>query len=333
VTATGAATIVAGPFYDELRAGQVFDTSPGLTLTDGHAALHQAILGDRLRLALDGHLAAEVIGPGPTLAHPGLVCDVAIGQSTLPTHRVIGNLFYRGLVLRRAPRIGDTVRTTTEIVALRDNSSKPGRAPTGLAVLRVRTADQLGRPVLDFHRCAMLPMRPGAEPPGHADDLDQISAELDPAALLYSIDGWDLAAYRELIAAGAPPRPGARFAIATGDTVTGATELVRMTLNVAGAHSDPAASGRGRRLVYGGHTIGIACAHVTRAIPDLVTVLAWRSCDHLAPVFEGDVLRSEVEVESVDQPLIDLRVRTVAERVDGSGADEVLDWRLVGAIA
>ena len=47
----------------------------------------------------------------------------------------------------------------TEVVALRDNSVRPGRRPTGLAVLRVQTRDQDGRPVLDYHRCAMLPMR------------------------------------------------------------------------------------------------------------------------------------------------------------------------------
>ena len=37
------------------RVGDVF-TAPGLTLTEGHAALHQAIVGDRLRLALDATL-------------------------------------------------------------------------------------------------------------------------------------------------------------------------------------------------------------------------------------------------------------------------------------
>ena len=119
--------VVAGPYYDELSVGQVFDESPGMTLTDGHAALHQAILGDRLRLALDADLAAHVIGDGTAPAHPGLVCDVAIGQSTLATQRVIANLFYRGLALRRSPRIGDTLRTVTEVVALRDTlrASRP----------------------------------------------------------------------------------------------------------------------------------------------------------------------------------------------------------------
>ena len=94
---------VAGPWYEDLEVGQVYDRSPGLTLNEGLAALHQAIVGDRLRLALDAHLAARVIGPGPPLAHPGLVCDVAIGQSTLATQRVIANLFYRARISSRSP--------------------------------------------------------------------------------------------------------------------------------------------------------------------------------------------------------------------------------------
>jgi acyl dehydratase len=334
MTATEPATNVGGPFYEDLEAGLHFDTSPGLTITDGHAALHQAIVGDRLRLALDHDLAAKVIGPGPPLVHPNLVCDVAIGQSTLPTHRVIGNLFYRGLVFRRAPRIGDTLRTSTEIVALRDTSPKPDRPPTGLVVLRVRTRDQHNRAVLDFYRCAMLPMRPDAERPGHADDLGAIPAELDPETLIASVADWDLEVYRAAIDGETVAlQPGARYVTESGDTVSNAPELVRLSLNIAAAHSDPAASGRGRRLVYGGHTIGIACSHATRALPNLVTVVAWRSCDHTAPVFEGDVLRSEITVEAVSCPLVELRVETTADRGDGSAAAKVLDWRLTGVIA
>lgn len=88
---------VGGPYFDDLSKGQVFDWAPGVTLSLGLAAAHQSIVGNRLRLALDSDLCAAVTGmPGP-LAHPGLVCDVAIGQSTLATQRVKANLFYRGL--------------------------------------------------------------------------------------------------------------------------------------------------------------------------------------------------------------------------------------------
>ena len=52
---------VGGPFFDDLERGQVERAAPALTLTEGHAALHQAILGDRLRLALDAPLARRVV--------------------------------------------------------------------------------------------------------------------------------------------------------------------------------------------------------------------------------------------------------------------------------
>src|SRR5713101_2010140 len=90
--------IVGGPFFEDLQVGQVVDSAPAQTLTGGLAALHAAIVGDRLRLPLDVELSRGVTG-GP-IAHPALVWDVAIGQSTLLTGRVIANLFYRGFRFR-----------------------------------------------------------------------------------------------------------------------------------------------------------------------------------------------------------------------------------------
>ncbi len=166
------------PYFDELQVGQVFDAAPAMTLTAGAAALHQAILGDRLRLPLDTRLSYVVTGATTALAHPGLVCDVAIGQSTLATRRVKANLFYRGLAFFHFPVIGDTLFTRTEVVGLKQNSAKPGREPTGLAALRVTTIDQADRLVLDFYRCAMLPLSPGADDTGHRDDLSAVGSGL-----------------------------------------------------------------------------------------------------------------------------------------------------------
>jgi acyl dehydratase len=329
-------TAAGGPFFEDLRRGEVFDAAPALTLTDGHAALHQAIVGDRLRLCLDRTLSARVLGAGAALAHPALVCDVAIGQSTLATQRVIANLFYRGLVLRRSPLIGDTLRTTTEIVALRQTSARPGRAATGLAVLRIRTTDQEERRVLDFWRCAMLPLRDPEGRTDHADELDAIPSSLDPKALRGATDGWDLAAYRAAVpgrhAAGL--RAGTRWEVEGGDVVSAAPELARLSLNVAMAHHD--AGPAGRRLVYGGHTIGLAASQATRALPELVTIVAWHGCDHVGPVYEGDTLHSALELERLE-PLpgggafAHLRSRVHAAR-DGERAD-VLDWRFVGVLS
>jgi acyl dehydratase len=333
--ATVPETTVGGPFFEDLAVGDVVETAPAMTLTAGHAALHQAIVGDRLRLALDAALARRVLGADAPLAHPALVCDVAIGQSTLVTQRVIANLFYRGLVLRRAPVIGDTLHSTTEIVALRQNRPRPGREATGLAVLRIRMSDQERRRVLDFWRCAMLPLRDPDGSTGHADDLDAIPTTLDATALAGLAADWDLGAFRAAVP-GPHARdlvPGARYRIEGGDVVSAAPELARLTLNVAMAHHDAAG---GRRLVYGGHTIGIAAAQATRALPNLVTIIAWHGCDHVGPVFEGDTLHSELALERVEPlpsggALVHLRSQLHAARDTGAAA--VLDWRFVGVMA
>ena len=51
-----------GPYFDELTAGQAFPAVPRITLTEGLAAVHQSITGDRLALSLDTALAEEVTG-------------------------------------------------------------------------------------------------------------------------------------------------------------------------------------------------------------------------------------------------------------------------------
>ena len=313
--------ISGGPHFDDLHVGQVFDTAPAMTLTSGAAAVHQSILGDRLRLPLDAELSRAVTGAH--LANPALVCDVAIGQSTLVTQRVKANLFYRGLRFHRFPAIGDTLRTTTEVVGLKQNSSKP----TGLAALRMTTVDQQGRLVLDFHRCAMLPLRDPAADTGHADDLAAVGASM--AAPSDPTRDWDADAYR----AGAPgprfdPELKGTVIATTADVVSSAPELARLTLNIAATHHDSRVGGR--RLVYGGHTIGLALAQATRVLPNLVTVLGWESCDHTGPVHEGDTLYSEVHVEGAT-PLGAgrggvLRLRSLVFAA-AEEPRQVLDWR------
>jgi acyl dehydratase len=324
-----------GPYFDELTVGQEFAGAPALTLTAGLAAAHQAITGDRLALVLDHELCREVTGGGP-VAPPALVWDVAIGQSTVVTQNVRANLFYRGLAFRRAPLIGDTLRTSTQVVALRQNTPREGRAPTGLAALRITVTDQESRLVLDFWRCAMLPLRDQAAETGHADDLAEFGQEGPPPGIGALVNGWRLDRFSRQVAG---PRPadlyaGLSFAVAGGDVVSNAPELARLTLNIAAVHHDGAAAG-GQRLVYGGHVIGLALSQAARALPSLVTVAAWDSCDHLGPVREGDTLRSTITVEQVDYlpgggGLV--RLRSLV-RADGPEPRDVLDWRYVAVMA
>jgi acyl dehydratase len=319
---------VDGPYFEELRVGLRFGAS-AVTLTEGLAAAHQAIVGGRLPLATAHGLSRQVLGDG-VLAAPNLVWDVAIGQSTVATHTVVANLFYRGVVFRRAPRLGDALRTVTEVVGLRQNTRRPGRPPTGLAALRISTDDQYGRPVLDFWRCAMLPLGDGERDTGHADDLTGIGRAPSHDELAAVTAKWDLAAYRAAIAGPyfADVHAGDVHTVVGGDVVSSAPELARLTGNVARVHHDAGPDGR---LVYGGHTIGLALHQAVRALPGLLTVVGWHGCDHLAPVREGDTLTSTITVERTEA-LAAGGLAHLRSRVRTRDSD-VLDWRFVAALA
>ena len=320
-----------GPYFDELTRGQVF-TAPAYTLTEGRAAVHQAITGDRAVLSVDAGLGQAVLGTASTPAAVAFVLDTAIGQTTVVTRRVKANLFYRGLQLHRLPVLGDTLRTTTEIAALRENRRREGRAPTGLAALRVRTEDQEGRTVLDFVRCAMLPLSEGAGPTGHADDLDTVGSEIDPAAVAALASTWDLDVLRAAVHGpyAAELAVGDRVIVDDGDVVSAAPELARLTVNIAAVHHDRRWSPTGERLVYGGHTIALAAHQAHRALPAVAAICAWTSCDHLGPVFEGDTLTSVIDVEAVDGALVRLRSVVTAHRDESV---EVLDWHCTAVMA
>jgi acyl dehydratase len=169
---------------------------------------------------------------------------------------------------------------------------------------------------------------------------------IDAAALREVSAGWRLERLTGLAA-------GTRWAVESGDVVSAAPELARLSLNVAAVHHDRHAHREARRLVYGGHTIGLAAAQASRLLPEIAAIVGWHSCEHLAPVHEGDTLYSELELERCEplaggRALAHLRSRVVAIGEGGEGAEgvnevddpagedggrPVLDWRFVAVVA
>lgn len=315
------------PWFEDFSVGDDFSDVPAVTVTDGHCAVHQAMFGDRLRLPLDRELSREVTGEDRALVNPSIVCNIAIGQSTFPSQRVMGNLFYRGLVMRKPVFVGDTLSTSTRVAALRQNRIRQGRAASGMVALEVHVRNQSGDTVMLFWRCPMIPCRDPEADTGKSDDFDLMPAEIPIESLTDAVPGWNLSPFDTGIdlPVGEPVRVEAR------DTVTLAPELVRLTLNMAMTHTDRTRSVYGKRLVYGGHTISMAASQLSRVMPSLVTILGWYKCDHVAPVFEEDILSSVVTVESIVHTgtgkLGIVTVETFADREDEQDI-KVLDWRL-----
>ena len=326
---------MSAPRFEDFSVGDEFNEVPSITITEGYAAIHQAVFADRARLFIDQPLCQKVTEQEKLLVNPSLVCNIAIGQSTVPSQQVMGNLFYRGLRLHRPVFIGDTLTTRTKVVALRQNSIKPGRAASGMVALEIHTVNQRDETILLFWRCPMIPCRDPDADTGCKDDFSLMPEEIDDSEIIASIPGWHLAALSE--AAGCRDyEPGQVMPVEARDTVTSAPEIVRMTLNMAMTHTDSSKGVYDKRLVYGGHTISIAAAQMSRVVPDLALILAWYKCDHVAPVFEQDILGSVVTVEALDTleagRLLKLHIEVLAERgadAPDPGKDvKVLDWQL-----
>lgn len=313
-----------GPFYDDLAPGMELESQPAVTLDAGLAAWYQSVVGEVLPLCLDHRLSRSVTGADQPLASPGLVVNLAIGQSTVATRRAIANLFYRNLRVARPVHIGETLHTRVTIVDMADATPRPDRPNRGKVLLGIRTTadDEL---VIDCQRCALLPVR-GEEMPGHDGDTGKA-----PGAP-------DLAEYRDLVPAGwsvdalaslRPWAPGETRADITRDIVDEATGLVRLTHNRAIVHRDVEATAYDTRLVYGGHVQALAQASLTRLEPGHATIAAWHACNHVGPAFEGDLLSFDhtlLDEQTTDDGLVLRAYETVGYANRNGEASEILRW-------
>jgi len=314
-----------GLFYDDMHVGLRFPSPPGVTIDAGVASLYTAISGDGLALTLDAGLCRAVTGSESLLVNPALVLHASIGASTVATRNVIGNLFYRNVVLARQVFQGETLRTVTGVRAMADSRPKPGAAPRGKVVLGIETTTASGDVVVDYERCPLLPCK-GETAPGHTDDIGVAAPELELANFVSAVpvdwrldplgdhDAWTVGETRSDF---------------QRDMVDMATALVRITHNQAAVHRDVDASSYDGRLVYGGHTVALAQASLDRILNGLATVVGWHSCSHTAPVFEEDILSCSHTL--VDQVAAGqgwcraVHIEVMAHRPDSEPL-KVLDW-------
>lgn len=320
-----------GTYFDDLTVGQILPPAPDVTITAGEISMYQSICGDPLATSLSLPLAEKITGVSKRVVNPGLIMHFSIGQSTVATRRVIANLFYRGVSFKRPVFEGETLHTEVIIKGLKDLTLREDRSPRGLALLGIKTTCVNDNSiVVDYERCAMLKARDSQTLPGHSDDLGSVETEivLDQWESLVP-HSWDISPIG--IEKQTDWNVGEKKIDDLCDTVSNAIELVRLTQNQAPVHRDASTSPTGERLVYGGHTIGLAQASLNRLMPGNATVLGWQSCDHLGPVHEGDVLSFQhtlLEEKSLDTGKISA-IRTEVSSNKGAETSSVLDWRLV----
>ncbi len=316
-----------GNFFEDFTVGQVIDHATPRTVSDGDRALYQALYPSRFPIPSSAEFAAACgLSPAPVEELIGF--HVGFGK-TVPdvSLNAVANLGYAECRFHRPVRPGDTLRTSSEVIGVKQNSS----GKTGVVWVRSTATNQRGETAIDWARWVMVRKNDldAPEPETVVPDLADVVAPED----LIVPDGLDLTGY-DFAAAGEPYRfgdyeVGEKIDHVDGVTLTDAEHMLatRLWQNTAKVHFNTEARDDGRRLIYGGHIISLARALQFNGMANAAMIAAINGGAHTAPAFAGDTVYAWSEIldkAELDAPGVGaLRVRLVATK----GRDESMTLR------
>lgn len=321
-----------GNFFEDFRIGQVIRHATPRTVTTGDVALYTALYGSRFAVQSSDAFAGAIGYPRAPLDDL-LVFHVVFGK-TVPdiSLNAVANLGYAECRFLQVVYPGDTFDTTSEVIGLKENSSRK----TGVVYVRSTGRKQDGSKVLEYVRWVMVNKRDEAAPaPG--DEVPKLQSVVDPATLGSACPVIDPKAY-DFALAGSPDRfadyaVGEKIDHVDGMTVEEAEHQIatRLFQNTAKVHFNQftqKASRIGRRLIYGGHVISLARALSFNGLANVFHIAAINGGRHVNPLFAGDTVFAWSEVlASAELPgrsdVGALRLRLVATK-DRACADHPL---------
>ncbi|MDT9594901.1 MaoC family dehydratase [Nocardioides zeae] len=316
-----------GNFFEDFSVGQVLEHATPRTITEGDRAAYGALYPTRFAIPSSAVFAASV-GLDPAPVEDLVAFHVAFGK-TVPdvSLNAVANLGYAECRFHRPVVPGDTLRTRSEVIGLKQNSN--GR--TGVVWVRSTATNQRDEVVLDWARWVMVHKR-DHDAPAPETVVPQL-ADAVAAQDLVVPAGLDLTAY-DFAAAGEPHRfddyeVGERIDHVDGVTITDAEHMLatRLWQNTAKVHFSTEARPDSRRLVYGGHVISLARALSFNGLANAQLLAAINAGAHAAPAYAGDTVYAWSEVldkaETSAPGVGALRLRLVATK----GRDESMTLR------
>src|SRR2546430_5625723 len=137
-----------GNFFEDFRLGQVIRHATPRTVTAGDVALYNALFGARFAPQSSDPFAYAIGYPSSPLDDL-LVFHIVFGK-TVPdiSLNAVGNFGYADCRLVRAVYPGDTLTAVSEVIGLKENSSRK----TGIVYLRSFCIKKAGTKILDYVR-------------------------------------------------------------------------------------------------------------------------------------------------------------------------------------
>jgi acyl dehydratase len=149
---------MAGRYYEEWKIGDSIAHAIKRTVTETDNVLISALTHNPQPMHLDREYAAKSEFGQPIVNSVftfGLMIGVSVSDTTLGT--LIANLGYDKLVFPHPVFIGDTLRTVSECIAVRESQSRPD---AGIVTWAHRSFNQHDELVCECTRVALLLKKP-----------------------------------------------------------------------------------------------------------------------------------------------------------------------------
>jgi acyl dehydratase len=149
---------MAGRYFDEWQVGDRVAHAVTRTVTETDNVLVSALTHNPQPMHLDREVAAQSEFGQPivnSIYTFGLMVGVSVADTTLGT--LVANLGYDKLVFPNPVFVGDTLRSESECVALRESKSRPN---AGIVTWAHRSFNQREELVCECSRTALILKRP-----------------------------------------------------------------------------------------------------------------------------------------------------------------------------
>jgi 2-methylfumaryl-CoA hydratase len=307
-----------GRFFEDYTLGQVIEHAVPRTVGAGERALYHALYPARHALYSSDEFARASGLPQSPLDE--LAAFHVVFGKTVPdvSLNAVANLGYAEGRWLKPVYAGDTLRSTSEVIGLKQNSN----GKTGVVYVRTRGMNQRDEVVMEYVRWVMVRKR-DVEAPAPETVVPELSKVIDPVDLVIP-EGLDFTGY-DFAQAGEGHRWGDYEVGETIDHVDGVTleeaehmMATRLWQNTAKVHFDATFRPDGQRLIYGGHIISLARTLSFNGLANAQMIVGLNGGAHANPAFHGLTVKAWSEVldkaETAAPGVGAIRLRLVATK-------------------
>jgi acyl dehydratase len=142
--------------YEDFHVGDVYRSAVGRTVTETDNLLFTMLTMNTNELHFNEEAAARTEW-GRILVNSTFTLALVLGLSVTDTSQARAvNLGWESVRLPSPVFVGDTLRTETEVLGVRESASRPAH---GIVTVRTRGVNQRDETVIEFERSFMIPRR------------------------------------------------------------------------------------------------------------------------------------------------------------------------------